>query len=67
MQVVEQRKAGNKAITGIMLESFIMAGNQGMKGPNNQGLEYGLSITDPCISWNQTEQLLNDLYKQLGA
>lgn len=67
VQVVEQRKAGNKAITGIMLESFIEAGNQGMKGPHKQGLEYGLSITDPCISWNQTEQLLNNLYEQLGA
>jgi len=65
-QVVEQREAGNKAITGIMLESFIQAGNQGMKGPNNAGLEYGLSITDPCLSWEQTDQLLTCLHKQLG-
>ena len=65
-QVVEQREAGNKAITGIMLESFIQAGNQGMKGPNNAGLEYGLSITDPCLSWEQTDQLLKCLHKQVG-
>lgn len=64
-QVVQQRKNGNKAIAGIMLESFIVAGKQGMKGPNNQGLEYGLSITDPCLSWNQTEKLLIELYQQL--
>jgi 3-deoxy-7-phosphoheptulonate synthase len=66
IEVIKQRKAGNKAITGIMLESFIQAGNQGMKGPNNAGLEYGLSITDPCLSWEQTDQLLKCLHKQLG-
>jgi 3-deoxy-7-phosphoheptulonate synthase len=65
-QVVEQYKAGNKGIAGIMLESFIEAGNQGMKGPNNQGLEYGLSITDPCISWKQTEELLYALHQLLN-
>lgn len=62
-QVVEQYKAGNKDIVGIMLESFIKAGNQGMKGPNNEGLEYGLSITDPCLSWEQTEELLTSLHQ----
>jgi 3-deoxy-7-phosphoheptulonate synthase len=64
-QVVEQRRSGNKAIAGLMLESFIKAGNQGMKGPNNEGLEYGLSITDPCLSWKQTEALLIDLHQML--
>ena len=65
-QVVEQRKVGNKGISGIMLESFIEAGNQGMNGPNNQGLEYGVSITDPCISWKQTEELLYVLHQLLN-
>lgn len=63
IDVVAQREAGNKAISGLMLESFINAGKQGMKGPNNQGLEYGVSITDPCISWEQTEHLLTTLYE----
>ena len=53
INVAQQRKQGNKAISGLMLESFIHAGKQGMKGPNNQGLEYGVSITDPCISCTQ--------------
>mgnify|MGYP002700144012 CR=1 FL=1 len=65
-EVVEQYKAGNKAIAGIMLESFIEAGNQGMKGPNNVGLEYGVSITDPCISWEQTSHLLLALHQLLA-
>lgn len=66
-QVVAQYKAGNKAISGIMLESFIKAGNQGMKGPHNAGLEYGLSITDPCLSWEQTKNLLIGLHDQLAS
>ena len=65
IQVVEQRRSGNKAIAGLMLESFLIAGKQGMTGPNNEGLEYGLSITDPCLSWQQTEALLIDLYQLL--
>ncbi len=64
-QVIAQYKAGNKSIVGIMLESFIEEGNQGMKGPNNEGLKYGLSITDPCLSWKQTEGLLIKLDKLL--
>tara|TARA_R110001583_G_scaffold52005_13_gene161788 strand:- start:4179 stop:5279 length:1101 start_codon:yes stop_codon:yes gene_type:complete len=66
LQVVQQRIAGNNAISGLMIESFINMGNQGMKGPNNQGLDYGVSITDPCISWNQTEMLLTNIHQLLS-
>lgn len=65
-QVVQQRIEGNHAIAGLMLESFIHEGKQAMKGPNNQGLEYGVSITDPCISWEQTAALLTDIYQLLA-
>jgi len=66
--VVKQRRGGegskaNTGISGIMLESFIEPGKQGMEGPNKDGnLTYGCSITDACISWNQTEALLRDLH-----
>ena len=66
IDVVQQRKAGNQSISGIMLESFINAGNQGMKGPKHEGLEYGVSITDPCISWDQTKNVLNMIHDLLG-
>lgn len=66
LNVVQQRKQGNSAIAGLMIESFIHAGKQGMKGPNNQGLEYGVSITDPCISWEQTESLLTTIHELLS-
>ena len=65
-QVVIQYREGNKSISGLMLESFLQAGKQGMGGPDGDGLEYGLSITDPCISWDQTEELLNEIHQLLG-
>ena len=66
-QVVIQYKDGNKAISGLMLESFLQAGRQGMNGPEGSGLEYGLSITDPCLSWGQTEALLTGIHQLLSV
>lgn len=53
--ILEQRAQGNSPITGAMIESFIEEGNQKI-GPE---LKYGLSITDPCIGWETTEELLS--------
>jgi 3-deoxy-7-phosphoheptulonate synthase len=39
-----------------MLESHLKEGNQSLKDPKE--LVYGVSITDPCISWETTETLL---------
>lgn len=65
-EVVSQRAAGNKAIIGLMLESFLEEGKQGMDGEKGDGqLTYGKSITDPCISWEQTENLLRELHDTL--
>lgn len=72
-QVVAQRAGsaegkgqGNKGIVGLMLESFIEEGKQGMDGEGGDGqLTYGKSITDACISWNQTEELLNELHQMM--
>lgn len=52
--VVEQIRAGNEAIRGVMLESFIKEGAQ----PTDEPLRYGCSITDPCIGWDVTEDAL---------
>lgn len=65
-QVVMQYRAGNSAISGLMLESFLQAGKQGMEGPDGKGLEYGLSITDPCLGWDQTATLLTDIHQLLA-
>lgn len=56
-EVVAQRRAGNAAIKGLMIESFLQQGRQ----DDGEELAYGLSITDPCLGWDDTEALLRSL------
>ncbi|WP_145534447.1 3-deoxy-7-phosphoheptulonate synthase [Yersinia thracica] len=53
----QQIRAGSTAIVGVMAESFLVEGTQ--KIVAGQPLTYGQSITDPCLSWADTEQLLS--------
>lgn len=62
--VIHQVIDGNKTITGIMLESNILAGNQSIPEDLSQ-LTYGLSVTDACIDWETTENLLADMSSKL--
>ena len=62
--VMEQKVKGNKAIIGIMLESHINEGNQGLVEPSS--LKYGISITDACINWATTEKLILDTQTELS-
>jgi 3-deoxy-7-phosphoheptulonate synthase len=55
--VLSQRMDGNESLVGMMLESNLNEGNQKMTG-DLSCLKYGVSITDECISWETTEQLL---------
>lgn len=59
--ICQQMIEGNKAICGVMLESNLVASKQELKP--NLSLTYGQSITDACISWEQTETILYDLAK----
>ncbi|WP_299005823.1 3-deoxy-7-phosphoheptulonate synthase [uncultured Shewanella sp.] len=59
--IMEQMRQGSTAIAGIMAESFILEGSQ--KVIHDQPLEYGKSITDACLHWNDSEKLLRDLAK----
>jgi 3-deoxy-7-phosphoheptulonate synthase len=54
-----QVAAGNDAIVGVMLESFIAAGRQDL-APGKQ-LVYGQSITDGCMGWETTALVLDQL------
>lgn len=64
--IIQQRAAGNTGIVGVMLESHLNAGNQ--KFPADKGaLQYGVSITDPCIDWDTTVELLDEAYDALGS
>ena len=54
--VAAQIAAGDDNIFGVMVESFLEAGSQ--KHPSVDGLVYGQSITDACMSWERTEALV---------
>lgn len=53
----QQIRSGSTAIVGVMAESFLIEGTQ--KIIAGQALTYGQSITDPCLNWGDTEQLLS--------
>jgi len=63
--VVEQICAGNKSIIGIMLESNLNAGNQSSALSKDQ-LEYGVSVTDACIDFDTTENLMASMAEKLA-
>lgn len=57
--IATQVGRGSRSIFGIMLESNLVEGRQNVI--DGQALTYGQSITDPCISWQDTGPLLKDL------
>jgi 3-deoxy-7-phosphoheptulonate synthase len=63
--VVSQKVSGDKNIIGLMLESNLNAGNQRLCEDLSQ-LEYGVSITDACIGWDETVVLLNWAHEAMG-
>ncbi len=56
-EIADQIAAGNDSIVGVMLESFLVAGNQKLSGE----LAYGCSITDKCMGWEETVAVLQRL------
>ncbi len=57
-ELANQIANGNRSVFGLMMESFLVDGNQ--KHSQDQGSEdlvYGLSITDKCMSWERTVPL----------
>ena len=57
--IARQVETGTTAIFGVMLESFLVNGRQ-PPGPR-ASLTYGQSVTDACMSWQQTEPVLDRL------
>ncbi len=55
--VVHQIREGNHSVVGLMIESFIEAGNQSIPADLSQ-LKYGCSVTDACVGWETTEDTL---------
>lgn len=59
--VFKQIEQGNRSVIGLMIESNINEGNQPANVPLNE-LAYGVSITDACINWQETESLLRQAH-----
>jgi 3-deoxy-7-phosphoheptulonate synthase len=57
--VAAQIAAGNRDIVGVMMESNLVAGAQKLEA--GKPLTYGQSITDACIDWPETHELLKEL------
>ncbi len=62
-EIGRQVAAGDGAIVGVMLESFLLAGNQ----PIGPDLTYGRSITDECMGWETTVEVLGALDESARA
>jgi 3-deoxy-7-phosphoheptulonate synthase len=58
--VVHQIREGNRSVVGLMVESFIGEGNQPILPPDRSQLKYGVSVTDPCVSWETTEEMIRE-------
>ena len=62
--IIAQRVAGDKNVIGSMLEGNLHAGSQSFPQPK-EDLKHGVSITDACIDWETTEQLVREAAAQL--
>lgn len=62
---IQQVVEGNTSIVGMMLESHLGEGNQPIPSDLKQ-LKYGVSVTDKCIGWEETERLILAAYEKLS-
>jgi 3-deoxy-7-phosphoheptulonate synthase len=61
MNVAGQIAQGETGIVGVMIESNLNEGNQKIPSEGQSGLKPGVSITDACISWETTVDVLQNL------
>jgi 3-deoxy-7-phosphoheptulonate synthase len=62
--VLATRRSGCRELMGFMLESNLKPGRQAIP-TDPRKLEYGVSVTDACIGWETTEQLLEKAFRTL--
>ncbi|RYP03633.1 hypothetical protein DL764_005012 [Monosporascus ibericus] len=65
--IADQLREGEKAIIGVMIESNINEGSQKVPAEGPAALKKGVSITDACIDWDTTVQVLEDLAAAVRA
>jgi 3-deoxy-7-phosphoheptulonate synthase len=64
--VIGQIASGDTSIVGLMLESNLCEGNQPLTGEGRAQLKYGVSVTDPCIGWEETEKIILAAWEKLS-
>jgi 3-deoxy-7-phosphoheptulonate synthase len=62
--VIKQRVGGNANVVGVMVESHLHPGKQALTEDRSK-LTYGVSVTDACIGWDETELLLREAHAAL--
>ena len=62
--IATQISTGNKSIFGLMLESNLFSGKQKILD-NQTEMTYGVSVTDGCIDWVETKDLIKNLAKSI--
>jgi len=62
--VVHQIRDGNRSVAGFMIESFLEAGSQPIP-PDLADLRYGCSVTDACVSWDTTLEMIRGAHEIL--
>ncbi|MCP4133216.1 MAG: 3-deoxy-7-phosphoheptulonate synthase [bacterium] len=63
MEIMESRKNSSllkKMVKGFMIESYILEGSQSASGD-----EFGRSITDPCLGWEDSEKLIYEIAEKV--
>jgi 3-deoxy-7-phosphoheptulonate synthase len=58
-EVLRQFREGRQSIMGLMLESNLHPGKQTWQ--RGKALSHGVSITDACLGWEETQALLGEL------
>ncbi len=64
--ILNQKLEGNQSIVGVAIESFLKEGNQALSKSNIDCLEYGRSITDACLGWEDTQRIIKHAHKELS-
>ncbi|MDN5749390.1 MAG: 3-deoxy-7-phosphoheptulonate synthase [Pseudonocardia sp.] len=62
-EVAARIAAGERGVAGLMLESFLVAGRQEL----GTGMTYGQSVTDACMGWDTTADVLDELAAAVAA
>lgn len=65
--IADQLRAGETGIVGVMIESNLHEGNQKIPNEGPEALRKGVSITDACIGWDTTVEVLENLAEAVRA